>query len=77
MKMPELKPCPFCGGKASLFVNDGVRVLCTECQAQTKILIDGMSGIKVYGNATESVIEAWNKRAENGGAEHGGQADSV
>lgn len=25
MTMEELKPCPFCGGKAWLLVNDGVK----------------------------------------------------
>lgn len=34
-----LKPCPFCGGKAVVHVNDGVRVVCTECGAKTKILL--------------------------------------
>ncbi len=61
--MPELKPCPFCGGKAILFVSDGVRVLCTNCYATTKILRDRIDGVKVSGNAAESVIEAWNNRA--------------
>ncbi len=58
----ELKPCPFCGGKAHLFVNNGVRVICPKCEASTKILVDGMYGNKVTGNATKSVIDAWNKR---------------
>lgn len=28
----ELKPCPFCGGKAVIHVGDGVRVICTVCE---------------------------------------------
>ena len=33
--MTELKSCPFCGGKARLFVNGGVRVLALNAtQAQ-------------------------------------------
>lgn len=69
--MPELKPCPFCGGKAALFVNDGVRVFCTKCRAQTKVIKDGMFGTSVLGNATAAVIEGWNKRAKDGGTENG------
>lgn len=61
--MPELKPCPFCGGEARLFVNDGVRVLCTKCRASSKILVDS----ECYKtSAVEKVIEAWNRRADNG-----------
>lgn len=62
----ELKPCPFCGGKAHLFVNDGVRVICPTCGAGTKILVDAMSHKGVAGNATKAVIEAWNRRVNNG-----------
>ena len=36
----ELKPCPFCGGKAVIHVNDGVRVICTVCGAMTQVLVD-------------------------------------
>lgn len=62
----ELKPCPFCGGKAYLFVNDGVRVICPRCGAGTKVLVDAMSCKGVAGNATKAVIEAWNRRVNNG-----------
>lgn len=42
--MPELKSCPFCGGKAALFVDGGVRVLCVKCRARTRELKDGIIG---------------------------------
>lgn len=61
--MDELKPCPFCGGKPRLFVSDGVRVICSKCYASTKALTDRMEN---DSNATERVIEAWNRRADNG-----------
>ena len=64
--MDDLKPCPFCGGKAYLFVNDGVRVICPECGATTKCLVDAMTSKGVSGNAIQSVIKAWNRRADNG-----------
>ena len=60
--MIELKSCPFCGGEAMLFVNDGVRVLCTKCRASSKILVDS----ECYETrAVEKVIEAWNRRVNN------------
>lgn len=64
VKMPELKPCPFCGGEAHLFVNDGVRVLCPKCGATSRILVDCMTAKGVTGNATKAVIEAWNRRTD-------------
>ena len=61
--MIELKSCPFCGGKARLFVNGGVRVICPKCYASTRILTDEM---EYESNAVETVIEAWNRRADHG-----------
>lgn len=60
--MIELKSCPFCGGEARLFVNDGVKVLCTKCGATTRILVDSE---RIGTSAVEDVIKAWNRRASN------------
>lgn len=60
--MNELKPCPFCGGKARLFVSNGVRVLCPICGATTRILVDSE---RVGTSAVEDVIKAWNRRGNN------------
>lgn len=61
--MFDLKPCPFCGGKARLFVGDGVRVICSKCYAGTMVRTDN---IESDSNSVEKVIEAWNRRADNG-----------
>ena len=60
--MFELKPCPFCGSKARLFVDGGVRVICPKCYACSRILTDELG---FDSSAVESVVEAWNRRADN------------
>ena len=60
--MIELKPCPFCGGKARLFVNDGVRVICSKCYVGTMIMTDVMWQ---ESNAVETVVATWNRRTDN------------
>ncbi len=62
--MFELKPCPFCGGTAHLFVDHGVAVICATCGARSKTLVDTLTAKGVAGNASKAVIEAWNNRAE-------------
>lgn len=53
--MTELKPCPFCGGKAVLCENtDYAYVYCKECGSQTD---------ESHGTAGAAVA-AWNTRAE-------------
>ena len=51
----ELKPCPFCGGRATLEGNDYFWVECTSCDAMTRGSED-----------KQKAIEAWNRRAEDG-----------
>ena len=53
----ELKPCPFCGGEASLYVDglNGSFVMCRKCHAST----DDYSGKA----GDELAIKAWNARA--------------
>lgn len=65
MSNTELKPCPFCGGKAVIHVEDGVRVVCTECDSTSKCLVDGYAQGKPTGSAVDSVVKAWNRRAKN------------
>lgn len=38
----ELKPYPFCGGKARLIASNGVRVICSKCSASSKVLVDNL-----------------------------------
>lgn len=59
----ELKSCPFCGGKAVLHVDNGVCVVCTECESRTMALRDGRGNGKYTGSAVKSVVEKWNRRA--------------
>ena len=59
----ELKPCPFCGSKAVIHIENGIRVICTECGATSKCLVDGYSQGRPTGGALKAVVEAWNRRA--------------
>ena len=58
--MNELKPCPFCGGKAALEdygLNGNFKIVkCAECGARTKLFLKGLT-------LGEDAIEAWNRRA--------------
>ncbi len=65
MREIELKPCPFCGGKAVIHTGEGVCVICRECNSRTMSLVDGMSQGKPDGGAVYRVIELWNRRADN------------
>ena len=57
----ELKPCPFCGGKAEVLTdeNEEYYVSCTECTALLGYCTDTWGD---YSTEDEA-IEAWNRRA--------------
>ena len=67
--MPELKECPFCGGKAEL--KTGVAwnsyptayIICGNCQARTATYTDD----KCNGSGLFEAIGAWNRRSDPDG----------
>lgn len=60
--MTELKPCPFCGGKAEFCATcmDYAFVKCRECGAKTDNI-----AISYEYSAKDVAIEAWNRRASD------------
>lgn len=60
--MPELKPCPFCGGKARLiYVYQMSVVKCPKCKTLGKAFPDYYE----QGDGKGKAIEFWNRRASN------------
>lgn len=64
-KLPELKPCPFCGGKAEIkqFANpkNWYRIGCTVCGCQT----DGYRHNRCDGADEDNIManaDIWNNR---------------
>ena len=61
----DLKDCPFCGGRACIFVDSGVKVYCTSCGCETPTYRDTKSASgEPFGNTVRSVVEKWNRRTE-------------
>lgn len=60
----DLKPCPFCGGKAVLHVSkgDGVFAVCTKCQSRTVGACDTIVDGEYAEGAAALVVKFWNKR---------------
>lgn len=63
--MIELKPCPFCGGKAvrMIFDPDGAPsgVYCNQCRAFVRWNIETAKH-EQFGVAMEKYAEKWNRR---------------
>lgn len=58
----KLKPCPFCGGEAEIYVNGGVTVRCKNCYCGTTFKEDDYP--RMSKSAVERSIEEWNRRDE-------------
>ena len=54
--MPDLKPCPFCGGEAEIgFVFGRAGVMCNECNCTIRCDL---------GSTPQDAADEWNTRAE-------------
>lgn len=61
MKDVELKPCPFCGGKA-YYNEKKLRIECAKCKAN----MPGVLSFKGVWNYKYYLARLWNRRADNG-----------
>ena len=76
--MTDLKPCPFCGGKAEFARKqvktkghwcDAVYVRCTNCDARSNRVLYSAKYHKKNESEYLEAQEAWNRRADNGKAD--------
>lgn len=56
-QQPELKPCPFCGGKAVLYEHVGYQVMCSKCDVRGHLW-----ETRPPEQNKEMAIEKWNIR---------------
>lgn len=69
--MPDLKPCPFCGGEALLMLqNNGCwNVECNTCLARTKAYmpknVNPWEAYDAIQTAVNKAVDDWNRRAND------------
>lgn len=62
----KLKPCPFCGSEAKVYIDNGVQIVCgsVHCGARTPCLTD-KEFLPKESRALELAISIWNARAKD------------
>lgn len=63
----KLRPCPFCGGEAKIFADQGggICVKCMKCYCQTDNRCDFSYDDCMRTNAFNSIVEMWNRRTND------------
>ena len=64
MSIDDLKPCPFCGGKANL-----EWYVLPKYECVIHCLVCPLSFGRYLGRNKEEAIEAWNRRVDDGKAD--------
>ena len=66
-KMTELKPCPFCGNRPEIFVDNALFSLFQEDEENTNFKVSCHCGIHTKFHQTrKEAIETWNRRVGDG-----------
>lgn len=64
--MTKLKPCPFCGDKPEIWVDNSVYTLTGEEENDTNFQVSCHCGVRTMWYATRSeAIKTWNRRADD------------
>jgi hypothetical protein len=65
--MSELKPCPFCGGKATINFDAQLEpfgIWCPGCHMLVKFTkVKPVGKNEKFGRCMDDIAEAWNRRA--------------
>ena len=61
-RLPDLKPCPFCGSTFITFDECSSQVECWDCDAKGPLILSFLA--RAGGDRTLAAILSWNTRAD-------------